>query len=111
MTNEGFDYNSTLHVNPVNTTIYKCNETISIGNYAASSCGCSDCPDSCPYVPPPPAEIICKLWGYNCIDTTMAILFSIMSLSFLTGLFISTRISRVDKDGKTKIVLIKKSVD
>jgi hypothetical protein len=41
ITDTEFDYNSTIHIKPMNSTAYKCNLAIKSANYEAAACGCS----------------------------------------------------------------------
>lgn len=88
VTDNEFDVNSTLHVNPVNTTTYPCSTQIDIPNYKAPACGCSDCTPVCPVPVPPPVVIPCKLWGFACVDMISFLLFILFTMSFALSLFI-----------------------
>ena len=41
ITDEEYDFNSTLHIKPANTTLHKCSQNIDLPYYKAESCGCS----------------------------------------------------------------------
>lgn len=41
ITDSGYDFNSTLHITPVNTSMYKCSAPVVSALYNASACGCS----------------------------------------------------------------------
>jgi hypothetical protein len=50
--------------------------------------------ESCPKPAPHPPEKICMLWGMECFSTLMIILFIMISLTFIIGLFVSTKLNR-----------------
>jgi len=97
----GYDYNSTLHINPINTTMSSCSKGVDLPFFKAGACGCSDCTDSCPKPVPPPDVTQCKLWGILCLDAAYGLGFVICTICFiltilLTNVFIDMEDQLID---------------
>ena len=95
ITDDPFNYNSTVQIIPVNTTMFVCSEKAVSPNFEASACGCADCIDSCPVPKPPPIEKHCILWGFECFTVVSAILFLVFSLAFLVSLLLFSSRTRL----------------
>lgn len=48
ITDTDYDFNSTVHIKPINTTMSSCSQSIKLPFFKAPACGCSDCTASCP---------------------------------------------------------------
>ncbi len=44
--------------------------------------------DACPIPVPPPDVKVCRLWGTECINIVMIVLFAIFTASFVISLFV-----------------------
>lgn len=89
VTDSEYDYNSTLHITPVNTSMHHCNNNIDMPFYKATACGCSDCEDACPIPIPPPVEKQCLIWSFECLNVVLLGLFVIFSVTFILTIFIT----------------------
>lgn len=89
ITDTEYDYNSTLHLKPINTTMSSCSKSVDLPFFKAGPCGCSDCTDSCPKPVPPPVIKQCKLWGMQCLDVAYFLGFAICTIFFLLAIFLT----------------------
>lgn len=89
ITDTEYDYNSTLHLKPINTTMSSCSKSVDLPFFKAGPCGCSDCTDSCPKPIPPPVIKQCKLWGMQCLDVAYFLGFAICTIFFLLAIFLT----------------------
>jgi hypothetical protein len=103
VTDTAFDYNSTLHVTPLNTTTYNCYEPMITPWGNASACGCSDCQPSCPVPGPPPPVILCDIWGVECVNFAALLMFLLFTATFLMTLLIANVFRQ---SGKSDNILI-----
>ena len=95
ITDDPFNYNSTVIITPINTTMFKCSERAISPYFEAYACGCADCVDSCPVPKPPPVEKHCILWGFDCFSVVSGVLFLVFSLAFLVSLLLFSSRTRL----------------
>ncbi|RNA21587.1 Niemann-Pick C1, partial [Brachionus plicatilis] len=88
ITENEYNFNSTLHIKPKNTTMYECSKQVTTENFNASACGCSDCEDSCPVPVPPPIQKPCKIFSLTCGDVFAITLFIVFTTTFLVVIFV-----------------------
>lgn len=103
ITNYEYDFNETVHIKPINTSLKSCNQNINMPYYKAAACGCADCADSCPVPVLPFTSIPCKVGKLNCLDFICIILFCAITIIFLASLLLMSYLFRKANKQKEKL--------